>query len=150
MDLKRAVTLGAIGTLANPTGAAAFIIGDIVKKSLEKNGEAKKEIPELEVEAAREELYEKINEAKARVAQEIAIAERIQYAETVEIEEFYDVSGKGSFGLDLDEGVNIGAKAKGQKVTKRIYKFSGRLPSGEVIDENVQQKHNFLDENIEV
>ena len=65
-------------------------------------------------------------EAQAKVAQELAIAKRIELAEQVEIEDFYDTSGDGNIGLKVDvTSVALGASGSARKVTKRIYKFSG-------------------------
>ena len=65
-------------------------------------------------------------EAQARVAQELAIAKRIEMATEVEIEEFYDIQGEGSLGVKADEkAVTLGASASGQKVCKRVYHFRG-------------------------
>ena len=66
---------------------------------------------------------------QAKVEQELAIARRIDSAEEVEIEEYYDVSGSGSVGLKADEAsVTIGANGDGRKVTKRVIKFKGCKP----------------------
>ena len=84
------------------------------------------ELDTLRIESERQELLTRIAEAQARVAQEVAIAHRIENAEEVEMEEFYDYSGSGSVGVDIKEtGINIGAKGEGKKVSKRIYRFKG-------------------------
>ena len=84
------------------------------------------DIPGLQNEAARQELEMKIAEAQARVAQEIAIARRIETASEVDIEEYYDLSGQGHLGLKAGEsGLSLGAGAAGRRVRKRIYKFRG-------------------------
>lgn len=84
------------------------------------------ELDILRIESERQELQTRIAEAQARVAQEVAIAHRIENAEEVEMEEFYDYSGSGSAGVDIKEtGVNIGAKGEGKRVSKRIYRFKG-------------------------
>ena len=70
---------------------------------------------------------------EARVAQELAIAKRIELANEVEIEEFYDLSGEGSIGVQLHEtAVSAGVSASGKRVTKRIYKFTAFRDSVEV------------------
>lgn len=57
---------------------------------------------------------------------ELAIIRRIDTAEKVSIEEFYDTKGDGGLGVQSTEGdINIGLKGSGQKVTKRIYSFEG-------------------------
>ena len=67
----------------------------------------------------------------ARIEQELAIARRIDCAEEVEIEEFYDTSGKGSAGLTADmksESATLGLSGEGRRVTKRVYHFKGWRP----------------------
>ena len=65
-------------------------------------------------------------QAQARVAQELAIARRIEGAADVQIEEYYEYSGDGSLGLKTDgNGLTIGASGSGQRVSKRIYRFTG-------------------------
>lgn len=62
------------------------------------------------------------------MAQELAIARRIDNADEVEIEQFYNVSGKGNAGLSVDanEGTGtLGLGGEGSEVTKRIYRFKG-------------------------
>jgi len=67
--------------------------------------------------------------AQAKVEQELAISRRIDGAEEVEIEEFYDLSGKGNAGLNTDgETVSLGFGGEGRRVTKRIIKFKGYTP----------------------
>ncbi len=81
---------------------------------------------ELEEEARKQEIESRFLQEKARVEQELAIARRIDCAEEVEIEEYYDSSGDGSLGLKAnEESVTLGASGSGRRVTKRIYKFKG-------------------------
>ncbi len=62
----------------------------------------------------------------ARLLKEIAIAERINNSDVVEIEEYYDDNKSGNAGVG-NEGANVNIGIKGSKgtITKRIYKFSG-------------------------
>ncbi|WP_354680178.1 hypothetical protein MRN59_08950 [Macrococcoides caseolyticum] len=122
MDIKKVVLSSVV-----PGYGTAQLLNQIIKSSSENQQKNDTNLYELEEEVVRQQMYEKINEAKARVAQEVAIAERIQNAETVEIEEFYDFSGKGSLGLDIEETISLGLKASGQKVTRRVYKFNGKI-----------------------
>lgn len=122
MDIKKVVLSSVV-----PGYGTAQLLNQIIKSSSENQQKNDTNLSELEEEVVRQQMYEKINEAKARVAQEVAIAERIQNAETVEIEEFYDFSGKGSLGLDIEETISLGLKASGQKVTRRVYKFNGKI-----------------------
>lgn len=65
-------------------------------------------------------------ERQAKVAQEVAIARRIEMAEEVEIEEFYDTSGEGNVGASTDgESVSLGLQGKGKHVVRRVYRFKG-------------------------
>jgi hypothetical protein len=62
----------------------------------------------------------------AKVKQEEAIAERIRTSEEVLIEEYYDSNDMGSIGVDVKQtGMNAGLNAKNQRISKRIYRFSG-------------------------
>jgi hypothetical protein len=66
---------------------------------------------------------------QARVAQEMAIANRINCSREVEIEEFYDDSSAlgGEAGVKLSQTptIKIGAKHVQHGVVKRIYRFKG-------------------------
>ena len=111
----------------NPTGYLLSQIAESASKNVT-HGDAiaDKELAALRVEAERQELQMRNAEAQARVAQEIAIARRIESAEEVEMEEFYDYSGEGSVGGKLDEkGLFVGAGGSGRRVSKRIYRFRG-------------------------
>ncbi|WP_186424139.1 hypothetical protein [Lacrimispora celerecrescens] len=83
-------------------------------------------IEELKAEAMRQEISLKMAKEQARVSQEIAIARRIDTAEEVTIEEFYDTSGDANVGLkSTGEAVSFGVNGSGKHVTKRVYKFKG-------------------------
>lgn len=89
---------------------------------------ANKGIDALQEEAAKQTIKLQLDQQRARVEQELAIARRIDNAEEVEIEEFYDASGKGAAGLTADmksETATIGLSAEGRRVTKRVYHFKG-------------------------
>ncbi len=69
-------------------------------------------------------------ERQAKVAQELALARRIESALEVEMEEFYDINGSGNAGLSSEGNtLSAGIGGKGQKVTKRIFRFKGIIPS---------------------
>jgi len=115
----------------NPSG---YLIGQIVEaasKTIAKlNDAGNSGIAELKAEAERQELEMRIAAAQARVAQEVAIAKRIETAEEVEMEEFYDYRGEGQLGLKTSgEDLSIGASGSGQRVSKRVYKFRGSTVS---------------------
>lgn len=91
-------------------------------------GASDKGIEQLKEEVAKQNLQMQFAQQQARVAQELAIARRIDNAEEVEIEEFYDTSGKGSLGVEIDqrsETAFVGLGAEGRRVTKRVYHFKG-------------------------
>lgn len=91
--------------------------------------------------AEREEIEMRMSEAQARVAQELAIAKRIETAEEVEMTEFYDYSGKGHVGVDATgESFKIGAGGSGRRVSKRKFKFKG----GAIASDVTQAEGNAL------
>ena len=80
----------------------------------------------LEEEAKKQKIVMEFQAHQARVAQELAIAERIAASHEVVIEEYYDGSGKGHAGLKADgESISLGASGEGRRVTKRVIRFSG-------------------------
>jgi hypothetical protein len=82
------------------------------------------DLARLNQELQRQELSLRMAELQARVAQELAIAQRIEGAEEVEIEEYYENGGEGSIGFS--PGTNsVGASARGRRVTKRVFRFLG-------------------------
>ena len=90
-----------------------------------KKAEAKG-VTELELEIAKQKILMDFQAHKARVSQEIAIAERISTSHEVEITEYYDISGKGQAGITAQEsGITAGVSGEGRKVTHRTIKFSG-------------------------
>lgn len=88
-----------------------------------------RKLPRLLHEAKLQDVSLKLAEMQARVAQELAIAERIQNAEEVEIEESYENEGKGSIGVTADAEVsaNLGLSGEHRRVSRRIYRFKGYL-----------------------
>ncbi|MFZ7321281.1 hypothetical protein [Comamonas jiangduensis] len=90
------------------------------------NGQEKTPLAELSLESRRQEIRMSMLREQARVAQELSIARRIDLAEQVEIEEFYDNSAEGFLGVEVTgEAATLGASGSGRRVTKRIYKFNG-------------------------
>ncbi|MDP5131846.1 MAG: hypothetical protein NWQ54_13245 [Paraglaciecola sp.] len=107
----------------NPAG---YLIEQVNNNNLEVFIGKKSTIQELKEDALREEIKAGVMQNLAKVEQELAIARRIENAEEVEIEEYYDVSGKGNVGVKgTAETVTVGASGEGRKVTKRIIKFKG-------------------------
>lgn len=115
-------------SMLNPTG---YLIGLGVKKVVEKLIESGDSMPtvELREESVRAEIKAKALLSQAKVEQELAISRRIDSAEEVEIEEYYDTSGKGNIGVTAEsEMITLGAGGEGRKVTKRVIKFKGCSP----------------------
>ncbi|HFD4029231.1 hypothetical protein HJ124_23145 [Vibrio parahaemolyticus] len=113
------------------------LISFAVKKLVENysNGSDSKTSLELSEEATKAEIESRILLSGAKVEQELAIARRIDSAEEVEIEEYYDTSGKGNLGLTTDGStISAGLGGEGRKVTKRIIKFKGCAPITQLND----------------
>lgn len=73
-------------------------------------------------------LTKPVNMDIANLLKEIAIAERINNSEIVEIEEYFEGNGKGGTGVTIDgknKSGNLGLSGEGSKITKRVYKFTG-------------------------
>ena len=123
-------------TIASIAGRAAFevIVPGYVKsiysalsdsqadlKAAESGG-----LASLAEEAKKQRVVMEFQAHQARVAQELAIAERIASSNEVVIEEYYEGSGKGHAGIKADgEAISLGAGAEGRRVTKRVIRFSG-------------------------
>lgn len=121
-------TIDVLKVALNPTG---YLIDKVMNKNIETFSESseKSNIQKLKEDALREEIKATVLQNQAKVEQELAIARRIDSAEEVEIEEYYDVSGSGGVGLKADEAsVTFGANGDGHKVTKRVIKFKGCKP----------------------
>lgn len=110
----------------NPTG---MLITEAIKRAQgQVDAAADKGMDELQAEIAKQEIRLQFELKQAKIAQELAISQRIADADTVEIEEFYDLSGKIKAGVNVDEKtVNVGLSGEGNRVTKRIYTFKGRM-----------------------
>ena len=135
MSLKETAIIAA-KVYFNPIG---YLVERVAESTIDatKENSNKKSIEELQLSAKKQELQMQMAEAQAKVAQELAIAKRIEIAEEVEIEEFYDLNGEGSVGLKADEkGITAGASASGRRVSKRIYKFRGVNASLVTTNEN--------------
>lgn len=76
--------------------------------------------------AKRREVEMRISEAEARVAQELAIAKRIENADEVEMTEFYEYAGEGQIGVKAQADMfSIGTSGSGRRISKRKFKFKG-------------------------
>lgn len=90
-----------------------------------------KGVEDLEQEARKQQIVMEFQAHQARVGQELAIAERISTSEEVEIEEYYDVSGKGHAGVKAErESISLGVAGEGRRVTKQIIRFNGWSDKG--------------------
>lgn len=105
------------------------LIYDVLKNSnTATHGASEKGLSALQLEASKQKYAIQLAEAQARVAQEMAIASRIENSLNVQIEEFYDMSGEGTLGLTGSmetKSATLGATGSGRRVTKRVYHFKG-------------------------
>ncbi len=119
--------VNALKIAVNPSG---YLIEKMMNKNVESFNEDSNSstIQQLRESALREEIKATVLQNQAKVEQELAIARRIDSAEEVDIEEYYDVSGSGSVGVKgTAETVSLGVSGEGRKVTKRIIKFRGYI-----------------------
>lgn len=113
--------------IASPLAFSIVKIVNASSKSVE--SASHKSASDLSEEIQKQTMNMQFAQQQARVEQELAIARRIDNAEHVEIEEFYDTNGKGGVGVDIStEKKAIGAFVEGRVVTKRVYHFRGRNP----------------------
>jgi hypothetical protein len=121
-------------TVLKYTSPGAWLIAEGVERAANAvKAAGDKDAAALSDEVERQNLTMQFAKQQARVEQELAIARRIDNAEEVEIEEFYDVSGKAKIGLNGNiqtEFIEVGASGEAQRVTKRVYKFRGWRESG--------------------
>jgi len=85
-------------------------------------------LEQLKLEYEKQEIQMRLAQQQAKIEQELAIARRIDNAEEVEIEEFYDNSGTGSIDASFDQKTGIATGSiggGGRAVTKRVYHFRG-------------------------
>ena len=85
-------------------------------------------LPALREEEVRQEIEMRMAERQAKVAQEIAIARKIELALEVEIEEFYDTKAEATVGAKTDgTSLSVGAGGRANRVVRRVYKFRGSM-----------------------
>ena len=112
-------------------GPIGYLLSEGLQNSTKEMNEASsKKLEALQEEAAKQEIMMNFQQHQAKVAQELAIAERISRASEVEIEEYYDQSGSAEAGISgsaTTQSITLGAKGEGRNVTKRIYKFRGTV-----------------------
>lgn len=119
-----------------------FLIEKVEASSNAADEAAKKDIGSLNHEAACQRIEMELALQHSRIAQELAIAQRIENAADVEIEEYYDTLTKGQGGLNVDADsrtASLGASGEHSRVTKRVYKFKGfkRVPDLETIEQDL-------------
>jgi len=117
---------------------------ELTEKAIKKSTDAAQngDIEEMTQEALRQEFILKMAEAQAKVAQEVSIARRIDTAEEVKIEEFYESGGEGSLGASLkEEGVTVGLSGSGRRIAKRVYTFKGWRDGGLDIFNKMAEEH---------
>ena len=85
-----------------------------------------KNIDKISDEANKQALELQMAHAQAKVAQEIAIAQRIENASEVVIEEYYADEKLGEAGAKANEsGLSVNVSGEARRVTKRVYRFVG-------------------------
>jgi len=128
LDLTSSVALEILKKLA----ASSFPMGAIIYDAVEASGEVVKSskgknIEEFALELRKQEMQMEFAKHQAKVSQELAIANRINNALEVEIEEFYESVGKGRAGLGIDgpNALTLGVSGEAHRVTRRVYRFKG-------------------------
>ena len=115
-----------------------FIIDGVKESS--KDMEKAKNLDSLKEESIKQEIMMEFSKHQARVAQELAIAKRIENALEVEIEEYYDNSGKADAGLNINVAAQtggFGVSNEGRRISKRVYRFKG--------NQNIEKFEEFID-----
>ena len=128
MDVKKAavVTAGVASVFVPGLNIVGPIIAGLYNSQSEIKEAEKGNLDRLKEEAKKQHILMEFQAQQAKVAQEIAIAHRIGVSTEVEIEEFYDTSGKGNLGVKVDPAsFDVGLGGEGRRVTKRVIKFKG-------------------------
>lgn len=126
------VTNAAFDALKFVNSPVALVIDAFAKTVSDRPGS--KAVEELRVETERRELEMRVAEAEARVAQELAIARRIETAHEVEMTEYFDYLGDGYAGMKTDgKTISAGVGGSGRKVSKRKFVFKGGASVAEPI-----------------
>ncbi len=122
----------------------AGLVAEVAEKGSQLISNASEQgVDALKEEVVKQSIQMQFAQQQARVAQELAIARRIDNAEEVEIEEFYDLSGKGNIGLSIDQNKQtgtLGLGAEGRQVTKRVYRFKGWGQQQEAIEQIMDEE----------
>ena len=127
-DTIKNVFRDALKALAETTPLIGPIATVLVKSAIDADAASESgELTKLNEEAAHQEISLHMAKLQAQVAQELAIAHRIESAAEVEIEEYYEGEGKAGLGATTDgatASLSIGGEAR--KVTKRVYRFKSK------------------------
>ena len=122
-----------------------LIIDGVEASSKSMDDASEKNLESLREEAAKQQIKMNYSQHQARVAQELAIAKRIENATEVEIEEYYDNSGKGSAGLNVNAETqtgSLGISGENRRVSKRVYRFKGIADNEfETYEQNTDDQH---------
>ncbi|WP_437561282.1 hypothetical protein [Sorangium sp. So ce542] len=122
-DKKNAATSMAEIALGMSLGpwVAERVVGLFKRADEELEGKNEEQIGlQLRHEQAKSEMLQ----AQAKAAFEFALANRIMSAREVEVEEFFEGSGAGGLGVNLEEKT-LGAHGRGVKVTRRVVRLQG-------------------------
>ena len=131
------------------TSPVGWLITEGVEKAAQLVANASdKGVDQLRGEIEKQSLRMQFDQPQARIAQELAIARRIDNAEEVEIEEFYDASGNGFAGISVDQSrqtTSVGVGAEGRQITKRVYRFSGWRPQDNEVITQILEEEKLVD-----
>lgn len=154
--MKGEKVLNVLETISLSSGLLGDILaGTVVELALNAMRDSEKSDDPIDKSKNKEEEIINFLSQHTDLLKEIAIIRRIDTAEKVSIEEFYDVSGDGGIGAQATEkSLNIGINGSGHKVTKRVYSFDGWREGSSIGIEGVMKKllsedSQEIDENIE-
>jgi hypothetical protein len=135
----------AVFEVISATSAIIKLLSELINKTMDMSVQGSTE--DMNNEFNKQNISLELASQQARVAQELAIALRIETANEVEIEEFYDNSGNGNVGLKATKtDLTLVVNGSGRKITKRIYKFRGH--NGEKSEIYEQKLNEVLTNNI--
>lgn len=118
------VTQAAVAALKFVNSPTSFLLSAFEQTVSERPDSDKVEV--LREETVKRELEMRMAEAEARVAQELAIARRIETADEVEMTEFFEYAGEGHAGMKVNENsVGVGVSGSGRRINKRKFIFKG-------------------------
>ncbi|CRM99597.1 hypothetical protein [Pseudomonas sp. 34 E 7] len=118
------VTQAAVAALKFVNSPTSFLLSAFEQTVRERPDSDKVEV--LREETVKRELEMRMAEAEARVAQELAIARRIETADEVEMTEFFEYAGEGHAGMKVSESsVSVGVSGSGRRINKRKFVFKG-------------------------